>query len=78
LFVHDSTTITYLLAPQLYSWVEYPIRVDCGNSFCRGKTQTAIHVSDHESPWSERRATRILTQVDSRAAVALELERLRG
>jgi len=77
LFVHDSTTITYLLAPELYSWVEYPIRVDCGNSFCRGKTQTAIHVSDHESPWSERRATRILTQVDSRAAVALELDRLR-
>lgn len=78
IFVHDSSTISYLLAPEHYSWVEYPIRVDCGNSFCRGKTQTAVHVSDHESPWSERRATRILTQVDSRAVVALELERLRG
>jgi uridine nucleosidase len=78
IFVHDSSTISYLLAPEHYSWVEYPIRVDCGNSFCRGKTQTAVRVSDHESPWNERRATRILTQVDSRAVVALELERLRG
>jgi len=78
IFVHDSTTISYLIAPQLFSWIEHPIRVDCGNSFCRGKTQTAVRLSDHESPWSERRATRILTQVDSRAAVALELEGLRG
>jgi len=78
IFVHDSSTISYLLAPEHFSWVEYPIRVDCGNSFCRGRTQTAIHVSDHESPWNERRATRILTQVDSGAVVALELERLRG
>ncbi|MDP9464903.1 MAG: nucleoside hydrolase, partial [Actinomycetota bacterium] len=53
--VHDSTTISYLVAPQLFTWVEHPVRVDCGHSFCRGKTQTAVHVSDHETPWSERR-----------------------
>jgi inosine-uridine nucleoside N-ribohydrolase len=74
--VHDSTTISYLLAPQFFTWVEYPIRVDCGNSFCRGKTQPAVHVSDHESAWSNRRAVRILTGVDSRSVVELELERL--
>lgn len=74
IFVHDSTTISYLLAPQLYTWVEYPIRVDCGDSFCRGKTQTAVHTSDHETPWNGRRAVRILTGVDVHAVVELELD----
>jgi inosine-uridine nucleoside N-ribohydrolase len=74
--VHDSTTISYLLAPQHFSWVEYPIRVDSGDSFCRGKTQPAVHVSDHETAWSDRRPVRILTGADSRAVVELELERL--
>jgi inosine-uridine nucleoside N-ribohydrolase len=77
IFVHDSSTVSYLLAPQLYSWVELPIRVDCGHSFCRGKTQSAARISDHESEWSGRPAVRILTGVDSRAVVELELERLR-
>lgn len=77
IFVHDSSTISYLLAPELYSWVEHPVRVDCGHSFCRGKTQTAARVSDHESEWSTRRPVRILTGVDSRAVVEMELERLR-
>ncbi len=52
IFVHDSSTISYLLAPQLFTWVEQPVRVDCGHSFCSGKTQTARHESDHESEWS--------------------------
>ena len=77
IFVHDSSTISYLLAPEHYTWVEQPVRVDCGHSFCRGKTQTAVHLSDHETEWSGRRAVRILTNVDSRAVVELELERLR-
>jgi inosine-uridine nucleoside N-ribohydrolase len=74
--VHDSSTISYLLAPHLFTWVEYPIRVDTGNSVCRGKTQPAVHVSDHETPWHGRRPVRILTGVDNRAVVELELERL--
>ncbi|HEX3090693.1 MAG TPA: nucleoside hydrolase [Ilumatobacteraceae bacterium] len=74
--IHDSSTISYLLAPDLYTWVEYPIRVDIGDSVCRGKTQTAVHVSDHEAPWQGRRAVRILTGVDSRAVVELELASL--
>jgi inosine-uridine nucleoside N-ribohydrolase len=77
ILVHDSTTISYLLAPQLFTWVEQPVRVDCGRSFCRGKTQTAVRLSDHETEWSTRRPVRILTGVDSRAVVELELERLR-
>ncbi len=74
--VHDSSTISYLLAPELYTWSEYPIRVDIGNSVCRGKTQTAARISDHESAWNGRRAVRILTGVDSRAVVELELQTL--
>ena len=74
--IHDSTTISYLLAPQLFTWVEYPIRVDSGDSFCRGKTQPAVHVSDHEKAWSDRRPVRILTGAIARAVVELELERL--
>ena len=77
IFVHDSTTISYLLAPDAFEWAEQPIRVDCGHSFCRGRTQPAERVSDHESAWDERRAVRILTGVDSRAVVDLELEHLR-
>jgi uridine nucleosidase len=75
--VHDSTTISYLLSPDSFTWVEQPIRVDCGHSFCRGKTQPAARISDHESAWSERRPVRILTGVDTRAVVELEIERLR-
>ena len=51
------------------------MRVDCGNSVCRGKTQPATHVSDHESPWIGRRAVRILTGVDSRTVIELELDK---
>ncbi len=73
---HDSTTISYLLHPELYSWVDHPIRVDTGTSVCRGKTLPALRVSDAESPWAGRRNVRILTGVDDRAVIELELARL--
>jgi inosine-uridine nucleoside N-ribohydrolase len=77
IFVHDSTTISYLVAPQHFTWVEHPIRVDCGHSFCRGKTQPALRVSDRESAWHGRRPVRILSGVDARAVIDLELQRSR-
>ena len=73
--MHDSSTISYLLRPQLYTWVEHPVRVDCGNSFCRGKTQTAVHVSDVEDAWTGRRPTEFSLR-PTHAVVELELERL--
>ena len=76
--VHDSSAISFLIAPQYYTWVEYPIRVDCGHSFCRGKTLPAKRVSDHEAPWQGRQPVRILIGVDARAVIELELERLEG
>jgi len=76
IFVHDSTTISYLLAPHLFTWRELPIRVDTGHSVCRGRTLPALRDSDDEGPWSGRRAVRILTEVDVRGVIELEFEHL--
>jgi inosine-uridine nucleoside N-ribohydrolase len=76
IYVHDSTTISYLLAPHLFTWKELPIRVDTGHSVCRGKTLPALRDSDQEGPWQGRRAVRILTGVDARAVIELELDHL--
>ena len=75
--VHDSTCISYLVAPEMYTWVEHPVCVDTGNSVCRGKTLAAVRgVSDHESAWAGRRDVRILTGVDCRGVVQRELAHL--
>lgn len=76
IYVHDSTTISYLLAPHLFTWRELPVRVDTGHSVCRGKTLPALRDSDHEGPWHGRRPVRILTGVDARGVIELEFERL--
>lgn len=76
IYVHDSTTISYLLAPHLFTWKELPIRVDTGHSVCRGTTLPALHDSDEEGPWAGRRAVRILTDVDSRGVIELEIDHL--
>jgi inosine-uridine nucleoside N-ribohydrolase len=76
IYVHDSTTISYLLAPELYTTVAHPVRVDCGHSFSRGKTLAARYVSDHTPAWQQRPSTTICVGVDGPAAVKLELERL--
>jgi inosine-uridine nucleoside N-ribohydrolase len=78
IYVHDSTAISYLLAPHRFEWEERPIRVDTGHSVCRGRTQPAKGVSDVEGPWAGRRSVRILTRSDMPALVELELERLAG
>ncbi|HEY4333972.1 MAG TPA: nucleoside hydrolase [Ilumatobacteraceae bacterium] len=74
--VHDSTAISYLLAPQHYTWAEHPIRVDCGHSVARGETVPAVDGTDRAPAWAGRRPVRILTTVDSRAVVEMELAAL--
>jgi len=74
--VHDSTCISYLLAPQHYRSVQHPIRVDCGDGVGRGKTWPATRHALSAALWAGRRSVTILTEVDSDAVVALELERL--
>ncbi len=73
--VHDSTVISYLLAPQHYRSVQMPIRVDCGHGVGRGKTWPA-NERHARGPWENRHPVTILTEVDAPAVVALELGRL--
>jgi uridine nucleosidase len=74
--VHDSTAISYLLAPDAFTWEELAIRVDCGESFARGTTIPSTGTKDTDKAWAGRSAVRILTGADSRRLVELELERL--
>ena len=74
--VHDSTCISYLIAPQHYATVQHPVRVDCGQGVGRGKTWPATRHALSTGQWGGRRSVTILTEVDSAAVVALELERL--
>lgn len=76
IFCHDSTAISYLIAPQHYTSVAHPIRVDCGDSIGRGKTWARTRPSHGVSAWNGRPDVTILTHVDANAVVGLELGRL--
>ena len=76
IFVHDSTTITYLLAPSLFQTVQHPVRVDTGPGIGRGKTWPALGRSDREAAWQNRPPVTIALNVDAGRAVELEMERL--
>lgn len=73
--VHDSTVISYLIAPEHYRSVSMPVRVDCGHGVGRGKTWAAVE-RHRRGPWAGRPAVTILTEVDADAVVRLELGRL--
>jgi inosine-uridine nucleoside N-ribohydrolase len=75
IFVHDSTVISYLLAPQHYRSVDLPVRVDTGHGVGRGKTWPSKK-RHRLGAWEGRRPVTILTEVDAPAVVALELDRL--
>lgn len=72
IYVHDSTTITYLLNPSLFAFEEHPIRVET-QGISRGKTWPAMRRADYETAWTGRPNVQICTRVDGAAAVALEL-----
>lgn len=73
---HDSTAISYLLAPQRFTSVSHPVRVDCGHGVGRGKTWAQSRQSHGPSAWDGRPDVTILTGVDADAVVDLELARL--
>lgn len=77
--VHDSTAISYLLAPDAFGSVSHPVRVDCGHGVGRAKTWPSIRHHDRPvqpGPWDDRRATTIVTGVDARRVIEMELEHL--
>ncbi len=76
IYVHDSTAISYLLAPEHFTTESHPVRVDCGHGVARGKTLAARVVSEHRRPWIGRPAVTICTDVDADAVIAIELDRL--
>lgn len=77
--VHDSTAISYLIAPEAFGSVAHPVRVDCGQGVGRGKTWPSVRHHDRPDAvgaWDGRGSTTILTDVDSRRVIEMELEHL--
>lgn len=76
IYVHDSTTISYLLNPSLFTLVSHPVRVETGPGISRGKTWPAQGDSDRDRPWQDRQQVSIAVDVDADAAIQMEVERL--
>ncbi len=78
IFVHDPSTIAYLIDPSLFKVVPYPVRVDTSNGISRGKTWPALHDVDRPSwePWHGRPRVNVCVAVDGARVVDLELSRL--
>jgi uridine nucleosidase len=75
IYVHDPTTITYLLNPSIFKTVRYPIRVETAG-IGRGKTWPALGRSDREEPWTGRQPVNICVDVIAEEAIRMELGRL--
>ncbi len=73
--LHDSTAITYLLAPSIFEVIRYTVRVET-MGISRGKTWGAAGRSDREKPWRGRRSVNICVGVDAQQAIQMELDRL--
>lgn len=77
IYVHDSTTISYLIAPHYYGSLQAAICVDTAEGISRGKTWPGRGgMQDAGLPWATRRPVNILVEVDALAVLQLELERL--
>ena len=80
IFVHDSSTLAYLLHPELFKAEKYPVRVDTSQSISRGKTWIASSVSDSDSPfmapWQNRQKVNVCYDVAGDKVAQLIVERL--
>ena len=76
--MHDPTAVAYLIAPELFTKQDWPIRVET-ESFSRGKTWPSIGDTDESTPaaWQDRPLVSVCTQVDDQAVIDLFMERLR-
>lgn len=77
-FIHDPMTISYLLAPEAFDWVEHPVRVDTGNSFGRGATLACSRRVAPWPAWADRPPVRILTGVDATRVIDLQISLTAG
>jgi len=75
IYLHDPTTLAYLVAPDAFKTQKWPIRVETEN-FSRGKTWPADHINKWSSPWLNRPLVNICVDVDGTRISNLILERL--
>lgn len=77
LYIHDSTTISWLRHPEHFTTRSLPIRVETVG-FGRGKTWPANGVTAGEGPWKDRPAVNVLVDVRGPEVVRAELDVLMG
>ena len=80
IYVHDSSAIAYLLAPELFTTTSWPIRVDTTQALGRGKTWPALGNTDQleGDPWRNRPLVTVCVDVDGPAVVRLLLDTMRS
>ena len=81
IYVHDSTAIAYLLAPELFTTRSWPVRVDCSQGIGRGKTWPSLGAVDEEDRealklWRERPSIQVCVDVRGAEVVELCLEKI--
>ena len=79
IYVHDSSAIAYVIAPELFTTERWPIRVDTTSGISRGKTWPAIGDTDEHRllAWHDRPLVNVCVGVDGPAVVQLELDAMR-
>ncbi|MEZ5243994.1 MAG: nucleoside hydrolase [Acidimicrobiales bacterium] len=77
IFVHDPSTVAFLLDPDAFTTHAWPLRVET-ESFSRGKTWPNMGDTDDETPpaWKNRPPVHVCTAVDGPRVVDLVVERL--
>jgi purine nucleosidase len=72
IYVHDPSTVAYLLDPSLFGTHAWPLRVET-ESFSRGKTWPNIGDTDDAAPlpWRGRPLVNLCTSVDAEGVVAM-------
>ena len=80
--IHDSSAITYLVHPEYFETLCYPIKVET-EGISRGKTWMGMGISDNEEglgerlkPWENRRKVNICIGVDSQKVISFITERI--
>jgi inosine-uridine nucleoside N-ribohydrolase len=81
IFVHDSSAIACLLAPELFEVQSWPVRVDTSYGIGRGKTWPSLGDTGGEGaaallPWKDRPPVKVCLQVEGEKVVALILDQL--
>lgn len=77
MYVHDPSTVAYLIDPDAFSVNEWPLRVET-ESFSRGKTWPNLENTDEASPpaWQGRPRVKVCTGVNHSRVAGLVEERL--